>query len=99
MEAAASGTGGTMTCYDDFGILSQGMSYSPHDNIGTTNYYVSETLLGCEGPEDPVAITINNCDIIIPTAFTPNNDLINDDWEIVNLDVIYPDNEVHVYNR
>lgn len=38
-------------------------------------------------------------EVIIPTAFTPNNDLVNDYWEILNLDEQYPNNIVQVFNR
>ena len=38
------------------------------------------------------------CDIDIPNTFSPNEDGINDTWEIKNLEV-YLDCEVQVYNR
>jgi gliding motility-associated-like protein len=44
-------------------------------------------------------IVNSNCEIVIPTAFTPNADLSNDTWEIVDLDLIHPNNIVFVYNR
>ena len=44
-------------------------------------------------------ITIESCDIMVPTAFTPNGDGAHDDWEIPNLDVTFPNNVVKVYNR
>lgn len=34
-----------------------------------------------------------------PTAFTPDNDAKNDYWEIRNLDKLYPNNIVRIYNR
>ncbi len=37
--------------------------------------------------------------VIIPTAFTPDGDGINDFWEILYLDELYPKNKVFVYNR
>jgi gliding motility-associated-like protein len=37
--------------------------------------------------------------LIIPTAFTPDNDGVNDYWELPNIDEIYPENVVSVYNR
>jgi gliding motility-associated-like protein len=46
-----------------------------------------------------VTITIIQCDITIPTAFTPDEDGVNDTWEIIDLDAIYPDNVVTVFNR
>ena len=45
-------------------------------------------------------ITIDaKCDIVIPSAFTPNGDSENDEWEIIDLDLVYPNNIVYVYNR
>jgi gliding motility-associated-like protein len=38
-----------------------------------------------------------NC-LVIPQVITPNNDGFNDDWRIKNID-LYPNAEVHVYNR
>jgi gliding motility-associated-like protein len=36
--------------------------------------------------------------LIIPKAFTPNGDLINDEWNIGNID-LYPDARITIYNR
>ncbi len=98
----ASTPSGTLTWYDDFGltnVIGTGSSQSPYSFDGTTTYYVTATNNGCESPESTIAITIEDCDIIVPTAFTPDNDGANDDWELVNIDVIYPNNIVRVYNR
>ena len=80
-------------------MLGTGGSFQPVDVIGTTEYYITETLNGCEGPASMVMITIQECDITIPTAITPNGDLGNDTWEILDLDEVYPDNSVRVFNR
>lgn len=37
--------------------------------------------------------------LIVPTAFTADNDGVNDFWELPNIDEIYPDNLVSVYDR
>jgi gliding motility-associated-like protein len=37
--------------------------------------------------------------IIVPTAFTPDGDGVNENWEIPNLDKQYPKNIVRIYNR
>ena len=37
--------------------------------------------------------------IIIPTAFTPDNDQVNDVWDILFLDQNYPKNKVFIYDR
>jgi gliding motility-associated-like protein len=96
----ATGTGGTMTWYSSTGsVLGTGSSFTPTSTEGTTLYYVTETLLGCEGASSEVMITINVCDITTPTAFTPDGDGVNETWQIVDLDIVYPDNVVRVYNR
>jgi gliding motility-associated-like protein len=96
----ATGTGGTMTWYSSTGsVLGTGDSFTPLSGEGTTLYYVTETLLGCEGASSEVMITINVCDITTPTAFTPDGDGVNETWQIVDLDIVYPDNVVRIYNR
>jgi len=47
-------------------------------------------------------VVVNDCtpvDLIIPTAFTPGADGAHDNWEIVGLDILHPNNRVSVYNR
>ena len=36
---------------------------------------------------------------MIPSAFTPNGDFENDYWELVDIDLRYPENMVKVFNR
>ena len=67
--------------------------------MGSTSYYVTVTENGCEGLPAEVSITFENCEIIIPTAFTPDDDQINDTWELGSIDDVYPNNVVSVYNR
>jgi gliding motility-associated-like protein len=97
----ATGTGGTLTWYYDpaSGSIGTGGTFAPDDVLGTTDYYVTETLNGCEGPSSMVTITIENCEITIPTAITPNGDQVNDSWEVVDLDAVYPNNVVQIFNR
>jgi gliding motility-associated-like protein len=97
-----SGTGGTYTWYSDNAlslVLGTGSTLMPIDVNGTNYYYVTETLNGCEGPASTVTITIQDCEIIVPTAITPNGDGVHDTWEIVDLDDVYPNNVVTVFNR
>ncbi|PWL33143.1 MAG: hypothetical protein DCO96_01970 [Fluviicola sp. XM-24bin1] len=101
-DITASGGNGTFTWYEDDLLtvqLGTGNTYAPNNDLGTTLYYVTETENGCEGPASFVTITIESCEVIIPTAFTPNDDLAYDTWEIPNLDNSYPNNSVYVYNR
>jgi gliding motility-associated-like protein len=93
---------GTLNWYDDFGLtnnIGNGANQTPNSDLGTITYYVTSTDNGCEGPESAIVIVVENCDIIVPTAFTPDGDGANDNWELVNIDVIFPDNTVKVYNR
>lgn len=52
---------------------------------------------GCGSSFDEVAVKLYK-GIFIPTAFTPNNDGLNDRWNIPALDA-YPDFELFVFNR
>jgi len=69
------------------------------DNLEPGTYTVTVKVhdtLNC----DPVTAveTIPPCDIEIPTAFTPNGNGQNDDWQIKNLE-LFPNCKVKVYNR
>jgi gliding motility-associated-like protein len=96
------GTGGIYTWYSDSSLnstLGIGNSLMPSDVVGTTVYYVTETVNSCESLASAVTIIIEDCEIIVPTAFTPDGDNVNDYWEIVDLDEVYPNNIVMIYNR
>jgi gliding motility-associated-like protein len=55
---------------------------------------------GCFGPvrSGEVVVKTDPDRLIIPKAFSPNGDLINDLWEIRNTE-LYPRVEITVYNR
>ena len=62
----------------------------------TTTYWLTAvTAAGCEETDQ---LTIKVVDYPVPNAFTPNDDGLNDRWEIPFLER-YPDCEVAVYNR
>ncbi len=98
----ATGTSGLLSWYSDpnlTSLIGTGNAIAPFSTIGTSTYYVNEQINGCISPESSYAITIETCDIILPTAFTPDGDNTNDNWVIVDLDVVYPNNTVTIYNR
>jgi gliding motility-associated-like protein len=64
----------------------------------TSTYYVGAIHGICVSPLGRVTVTIVNPGIVIPNAFTPNNDGINDYWGIAGLDQ-YPGTEVTVFDR
>ncbi len=101
VDMFAQGTG-SFTWYADqslTSVLGTNSTYTPSMNLGSTNYYVTETNNGCEGHASLVTITVEECDIIVPTAFTPDNDGVNETWVLENIDQIYPENVVSIYNR
>jgi gliding motility-associated-like protein len=64
----------------------------------TTHYYVTTVDGLCESTQTPVTITVVAPGVIIPNTFTPNNDGINDYWDIPHIDE-FPGAEVSVFNR
>jgi gliding motility-associated-like protein len=76
-----------------------GESFAPYPSMGSTSYFVQQSVNDCPGIPANITISIDPCDIIIPTAFTPDGDDVNDDWQILHLDEVYPNNIVSVYNR
>lgn len=93
---------GTFTWYNDGGlssIISPNSNYTPPSNLGTFDYYATQTVNGCESEASTVTITFTGCEIEISTAFTPDGDNINDTWTISDIDDIYPKNRVKIYNR
>lgn len=73
---------------------------------GTFNstYSVVLTTNGVCPANDTDTVTVSDCtpeplaDIVIPTAFTPENSP-NNTWLIQNMDEVYPNNIVTIYNR
>jgi gliding motility-associated-like protein len=76
-----------------------GNFYYPDNILGATTYYVVQEQNGCFSPPNDVTITFENCDVIIPTAFTPDGDNVNDTWILDGIDEIFPKNIVYIYNR
>jgi gliding motility-associated-like protein len=98
----ALGSSGSYTWYADDGlldVLSNESQYTPEIYSGTISYYVTATENGCESPAQVIIIEFQTCSIIIPSAFTPDGDEINDSWALNDIDVIYPNNIVLIFNR
>ena len=71
-------------------------------NDGVTYYASMISTDGCESSiRLAVTASITNCTegLIIPDGFSPNNDGINDTFNIKNIDVLYPNFKITVYNR
>ena len=65
-------------------------------NKGTFVLRVEDSETGCEG-EDVVNVNMLEA-IIMPKAFTPNGDGVNDEWVIEGLET-YPNAVLKLYNR
>ncbi|WP_445452722.1 T9SS type B sorting domain-containing protein [Flavobacterium sp. 25HG05S-40] len=78
-----------------------GTAYSDTDLLvnGTIYYGAVVSANGCESERLPVTIDLTICDIVIPDGFSPNNDFINDTFEIPNLAIQYPNFKMEIYNR
>ncbi|MFB9088426.1 T9SS type B sorting domain-containing protein, partial [Flavobacterium paronense] len=78
-----------------------GTPYTSTDELvdGTTYYATLVAESGCESAVR-LEVTITICtDIIIPDGFSPNNDGINDTFEIPNLAILFPNFKLEIYNR
>lgn len=92
---------GTVSWFADSSLtlfLESGNSFYPSSD-STATYYVVQTVDGCIGQVLSFQVTVLPCNLVIPSAFTPNGDGDNDDWEIIGLDAKFPLNQVMVYNR
>jgi gliding motility-associated-like protein len=66
----------------------------PHDTTYTLHV---ESTVGCGVATDEVFVKVFK-KVIVPNAFSPNKDGINDTWQLVAIDA-YPDAEIDVFNR
>jgi gliding motility-associated-like protein len=84
-----------------YDALTGGTAYSLTDILinGTTYFAAVVSVNGCESLRLPVTVDLTFCDVIIPDGFSPNNDGINDTFEIPNLTVLFPNFKLEIYNR
>jgi gliding motility-associated-like protein len=78
--------------------LESGNAFYPSNDSNAT-YYVVQSVGGCVSPVSSFTVTLIACNLVVPTAYTPDGDGDNDVWEIVGLDAKFPLNQVRVYNR
>ncbi|GHA40863.1 hypothetical protein GCM10007103_22750 [Salinimicrobium marinum] len=91
---------GDITWYD---AATGGEAYSSAELLedGMT-YYASLTdaTSACESSQRlAVTVTLESCELLIPEAFSPNGDGINDRFDIENLSAEYPNFGMEIYNR
>jgi gliding motility-associated-like protein len=96
---------GTMvTAADLFSALTgtpdAGGTWSPAlAGAGTYTYTVTATAPCATDTAAELELIFSPCEIIIPTAFTPSGDGVNETWQLHGLDEKYPNNKVFIYNR
>jgi gliding motility-associated-like protein len=93
---------GTINWYLDANlstVIATGTSLIPNSPLTSATYYITQAENGCESQPSVIQINVVDCEIIIPTAFTPDEDKINDLWVIDNIDDVFPKNQVFIYNR
>ncbi|WP_179336090.1 gliding motility-associated C-terminal domain-containing protein [Winogradskyella costae] len=80
------------TPYDNTEILQEGVTY----------YGVLTSEDGCESVTRlEVSIDFITCvdELLIPDGFSPNGDPINPVFDIINLDILYPNFKLSIFNR
>ncbi|MCJ8289909.1 MAG: gliding motility-associated C-terminal domain-containing protein [Crocinitomicaceae bacterium] len=87
----ATGGGQVFTWYADaslVNVITTGTNLQPLIIEGTTNYYVTQSTNGCEGPPASIGIFLENCEatIVMPNVFTPNPDATNSLFHPVYMD-------------
>ncbi len=99
MSAVATGT---ISWYSDIALtnlISNGNSLTPNLSQSNAIYYITQTENGCESQASDIQITVVDCEIIVPTAFTPDGDNVNDTWMLNFIDDYFPNNVVSIFNR
>ncbi|WP_452221102.1 T9SS type B sorting domain-containing protein, partial [Lacinutrix salivirga] len=81
-----------------------GTPLSNSDDLSINTTYYAALVNATTGCESSVRLEVSpdltGCGILaIPDGFSPNGDGTNDTFDIDNLDVLYPDFQIEIYNR
>ena len=92
---------GTVTWYD---AATGGTAYTGSESlINGSTYYASIIIgSGCESSvrlEVTVDLTSGCSELFIPDGFSPNNDGLNDEFYIKNINDLYPNFKLEIFNR
>ena len=93
--------GVTVNWYGAAGNILGGVPTPPTDAIAQIHYLVSQTEGKCESAKTEVTVNVKKCcdgNIFIPSAFTPNNDGLNDKFRPLP-DYGYFVKDAVIYNR
>ena len=92
---------GTITWYD---AATGGTAYTGTESLINGNTYYASIIVGggCESSERlevTVDLTSGCSDLFIPDGFSPNNDGLNDEFYIKNINDLYPNFKLEIFNR
>ncbi|MGM8363125.1 gliding motility-associated C-terminal domain-containing protein [Flavobacterium sp. ARAG 55.4] len=74
-------------------------------NIGTTNFTLNSLIddsNGCSAivvDNNTASFTLDKCIVFIPDGFSPNGDTVNDTFRIPQIEFLYPDFSLEIFNR
>jgi len=87
------------------GLLNYTTSYTVQASDATAGQFENEALVTAKTlngslveSSSSVIVQVEQCELVIPTGFSPNDDGIQDKWRIKCLER-YPDARVEIYNR
>src|SRR5690606_14773847 len=90
---------GTITWYD---AASGGNVVAGSARLANgATYYAASTdaTSACESARLPVTVDLSDCPVVIPEAFSPNGDGVNDTFEITHIADEFPNYTIEIYNR
>ncbi|MCX2492252.1 gliding motility-associated C-terminal domain-containing protein [Pedobacter sp. PF22-3] len=68
------------------------------DARGDKNYFVTQRMGDCESVKVEVKITVGLSGLTVANSFTPNNDGVNDIWNLKGIEN-YPKANIQIFNR
>lgn len=75
------------------------------ENIGTTNFTLNSLMddsNACSAivvDNNTASFTLDKCIVFIPDGFSPNGDTVNDTFRIPQIEFLYPDFSLEIFNR
>ncbi|WP_142784943.1 gliding motility-associated C-terminal domain-containing protein [Changchengzhania lutea] len=87
-----------------YDVETGGASISNNASLSNgTTYYAAliDATTGCESSVRlPITPDLTSCGkLVLPDGFSPNGDGVNDTYDIDNLQILYPNFELEIYNR
>ena len=74
-------------------------------NTGTTTFTLNAVTVNSSSCGEAVvdnntaSFTLDNCNVFIPDGFSPNGDTVNDTFKIPQIEFLYPNFSLEIYNR